>query len=504
MRPKVRPRGSDGAVTLAPQLSFSQVEDLSGVAVIFATMNAPDPTTQPALPAALADLPAGILHLPGSPAYDSARHGWGVVTTPVAVLRPRSTAEVALAVKAAAASAVPLWVKSGGHSHHLGSGLLLDLAELTEVEVLPDDLVRLGTGSTWRAVMQQLAPHGLAITSGDTGCVGVGGIVTAGGIGWLVRTVGLTVDLVRRATVVLADGSIVTVDEEHRPDLLRALRGAGGNVGVVCEVEVQAHRVGRFAAGRITFDAGALRPALAAWRRVIRGAPETFNSSFTLGFDLGPPVPAVTFALAGSEADAVDEAAARALLEPVLSAAGVTGVELAVVDYPGLFGPDPEGYPPVQVVGSNGFAEFTDDLLEAIVEYHAGSRDDAPRWLLLRALGGAYARSSPADTVLGHRDAELVVLPSVMLPTRAGDDAIRQARSATRTVLDHTDGLHSNFTGETGADVVRRLFDEATLRELRMLKAEVDPDWLFRPVHTFPPAGRSGEGWSGEGWGGDR
>lgn len=457
-----------------------QVAALSEVTVSFDTMDRTPPPDRTAALRPFAGLPSGVVHPPGSAGYEAGRHAFGVTTEPVVVLRPRTTAEAAAAVVAASASGLPLWVKAGGHSHRLGDGVVLDLAGFQDVELLEDGLVRLGTGSTWRRVMEELTPHGLAVTSGDTGSVGVGGIVTAGGFGWFVRTVGLTVDLIRRATVVLADGTVLEVSADHRPDLLRALRGAGGNVGLVTEVVVQALPVGSLVAGRITFADDGLEAVLTTWRGVIRGAPETFNSSLTVGFDEGPPVPAVTFASPATETEVRD------LLQPLLDLPVVTGVDLSTVSYPELFGPDPEEYPPVRVVGSNGFADLTDELIAAIVTYHRGSTDQAPRWLLLRALGGAYARVDPAESVLGFRDRELIVLPSVMLPQDADDASVRSARAASQDVLDHTEGVHSNFTSENGPAVVRRLFDPTTLRELRALKREVDPGWLFRPVHTVP------------------
>lgn len=455
------------------------VRGLSVPGVSFDTMDA-TPVSDTAVLHALTGLPPGLVHLPGSAGYEAGRHAFGVSTEPVAVLRPRTTAEASAAVIAAAATGLPFWVKSGGHSHRLGDGLVLDLAEFRDVEPLGDGLVRLGTGSTWRRVMEQLTPHGLVVTSGDTGSVGVGGIVTAGGFGWFVRTVGLTVDQVCSATVVLADGSVERVSAEHRPDLFRAVRGAGGNIGLVTEVVVKALPVETFAAGRLTFEPDTLSAVLTTWREVVRGAPETFNTSFTVGFDLGPPVPAVSFALLGGE----DEA--QVLLQPLLDLPGLTRVELSTVHYPDLFGPDPEEYPPVRVVGSNGFADLTDDLVAAIAEYHRGGTESEPRWLLLRALGGAYARVGEQDSVLGYRDRELIVLPSVMLPEDADEEAVRSARAASQRVLDHTEGVHSNFTSENDDSVVRRIFGADTLRELSALKQQVDPGWLFRPVHTVP------------------
>lgn len=452
--------------------------------VSFDTMDATRAPDIAATRRILAGLPPGLVQPPGSEGYETGRRAFGVSTEPVAVLRPRTTQEAAVAVVAAAATGLPFWVKSGGHSHRLGDGIVLDLAEFRDVEVLGDGLVRLGTGSTWGRVMEQLTPHGLAVTSGDTGSVGVGGIVTAGGFGWFVRTVGLTVDQLRSATVVLADGTVEQVSADHRPDLFRAIRGAGGNIGLVTEVVVQALPVTGLAAGRLTFAPDALEDVLTTWRDVIRGAPESFNSSLTVGFDLGPPVPAVSFALLD------DEDRARSLLQPLLDLPGVTGVELSTVGYPDLFGPDPQEYPPVRVVGSNGFADLTDDLVEAIVAYHRGSTDQAPRWLLLRALGGAYARVDERDSVLGYRNRELIVLPSVMLPQDADDDAVAAARAASQRVLDHTEGVHSNFTSENDDAVVRRIFEADVLRELSALKQQVDPGWLFRPVHTVPPPER--------------
>ena len=152
-------------------------------------------------------------------------------------------------------------MRSGGHGISGRStndgGIVIDLARLDGMEVLDSSrrLVRIGAGARWKDVAAFLAPHGWALSSGDYGGVGVGGLATAGGIGWLVREHGLTIDHVRAVELVLADGSIVRADATEHSDLFWAVRGAGANVGIVTAFECEVDEVGDLGFAQLAFDA---------------------------------------------------------------------------------------------------------------------------------------------------------------------------------------------------------------------------------------------------------
>ncbi|MFI6294681.1 FAD-binding oxidoreductase [Nonomuraea sp. NPDC050790] len=180
----------------------------------------------------------GRIVVPGDERYRLLRSTYTTVAAPAAVLLPASAAEVVAALGYAREQDLPLSVRSGGHGLSGRSsndgGVVIDLSAMNRVEVVDRAarLVRVEAGARWAQVAQALAPHGLAISSGDHGNVGVGGLATGGGIGWLVRHYGLTADRIRAAEVVLADGSLVRTDADHDPDLLWAVRGAGSGTAL--------------------------------------------------------------------------------------------------------------------------------------------------------------------------------------------------------------------------------------------------------------------------------
>src|SRR5690606_8369689 len=178
-------------------------------------------------------------------------------------------------------------------------GLVLDLGRLAEIELIDSDrhLVRIGGGATWGAVADALAPHGLAISSGDTRGVGVGGLTLGGGIGWKLRRYGLALDALVAAELVTADGSLVRVDAEQQPDLFWAIRGGGGNFGVVTAFEFAAHPTTDLHFGRIVFPAAEAGPVLLGWADHLRGAPEELTSIADLANPMagGPEAPVQLF-----------------------------------------------------------------------------------------------------------------------------------------------------------------------------------------------------------------
>ena len=166
---------------------------------------------------------------PGDTDYDAARTTIASTAEPAVVLRPQTPDEVAASLAYARAEGLPLAIRSGGHNAlgfgNIDDGVVIDLSRLDQVEVLGDGRVRIGAGATWGPAAAALAKHGLAITSGDTISVGVGGLTQAGGIGWMVRKYGLTIDSLLAAEVVTAAGDVVRASATENADLFWALRG---------------------------------------------------------------------------------------------------------------------------------------------------------------------------------------------------------------------------------------------------------------------------------------
>nr|BFE78009.1 hypothetical protein GCM10020093_006100 [Planobispora longispora] len=216
---------------------------------------------------------------PGDRGYDDARSTYVWPGSPGLVLRPSTPGQVAEALTFARRQNVPLAVRSGGHGISGRStndgGIVIDVGAMNGVEVIDRErrLVRVGAGARWGEVAEALAPYGLAISSGDYGDVGVGGLATSGGQGFLGRSYGLTIDHVVGAEVVLADGRVVRADAGNHPDLFWALRGAGGDIGVVTSFDIEAAEVGDVVFAVLVHDASDLAPFLERWGTLVEGSP---------------------------------------------------------------------------------------------------------------------------------------------------------------------------------------------------------------------------------------
>ena len=188
-------------------------------------------------------------------------------------------------VRFAARSGLLLSVRGGGHGFPgFGTndgGVVIDLSKLANVEIIDKErhLVRIGGGATWGQVAAALAPHGLAISSGDTKSVGVGGLTLTGGIGWKVRKYGLALDNVAAAEVVTADGEVVQASAEENPELFWAIRGGGGNFGIVTAFDFAAHPTTDVFFGKIAFAASEAATVIQGWADYLRTAPEELTST---------------------------------------------------------------------------------------------------------------------------------------------------------------------------------------------------------------------------------
>ncbi|MGR2752421.1 FAD-binding oxidoreductase [Agromyces arachidis] len=423
------------------------------------------------------------VHPPGTAEYEAGSHVFAGQGAPEAVVRPDSGAEVAEVVRAAVAAGVPFAVRSGGHgSVPATGGLVVDLSGLAAIELADDGLVHVGPGAHWGDVAAALAPHGLGITSGDTRDVGVGGLALGGGIGWLVRGHGLTIDNLRGAELVTAAGDVLLIDADSHPDLFWAIRGGGGNFGIVTRFTFQPARVDGLVGGHVAFDESDPRAVLGAWRDVMRDGPDELNSTLLVMPPLMPEMPAgpqLAVALQGSEAEL------RRLLAPLLSLPSVTEVSLGPVGYGDLLEDAPPGAPPFELIGGNGFVpDLSDDALDA---FAATLDHELPTMLLLRGLGGAFSRVAPDATAIAQRDGEALFAVNRMVPAGAAPETVAVARSGIDAALAFTNGRYANFTPEFGADIVAEIFPPETLARLRAVKREVDPDDVFRASHHIEP-----------------
>lgn len=436
---------------------------------------------------------SGAVLAPGDDAYlESATVARGP-GSPVAVVKPADAADVATAVAFARDAGIELSVRSGGHDS-LGrstndGGLVIDLRSIAGITV-DGDLVTIGGGARWGEVAAALAPHGLALSSGDTKTVGVGGLTLGGGVGWFVRLWGLAIDSLVSAEVVLADGRVVTASAASEPDLFWAIRGGGGNFGVVTRFTFRAHPLpDGVVSGTIDLAADAdLAVVFAAWRDALRTAPEQLTTTYLGMPAFGPDMPAsaqIVFVWAGGDVDA-----AATAIAPLLEIPGVTGHTIAAVPYADVLleeQPDAAevGAPAIAMVDDNGFAaRFDDDLIAELV---AVKRELGDTVLMVRLLGGAYGRVAPDATAWGYRDTEAWIISVAFYPEGEVFDAQAPRARALWSRLDPwLTGMYGNFSSLT--DPVERMYPPATLARLRAVKAAYDPANLFHRTHNIRPA----------------
>lgn len=422
---------------------------------------------------------------PGDASYERVRSTYMRGGSPGLVLQPGSAEEVALAVGFARAHRdVPLGVRSGGHGISGRStndgGIVIDLSRLDGMEVLDASrrLVRIGAGARWKDVAAFLAPHGWALTSGDYGGVGVGGLATAGGIGWLAREHGLTIDHLRAVELVLADGSIVRADATRQPELFWAVRGAGANFGIVTAFEFEVDEVGEIGFAQLAFDATDTAGFLRAWSDWVVDAPRDLTSFLILG-GARPGQPPVAQVMAAVDSDDPEVVLAR--LQPLADAAPLLAQDVRITSYRAVISNSSDDTHAGQgepFARSGMIGRITPEFARDAARFLEGG---STYFFQLRAVGGAV-HDVPADaTAFAHRSSEFSV---VAFGTAAhGTDAAWR-----ELIAPHVDGAYLSFETLQGDEQVESAFPPATLARLRALKSQVDPENLFRDNANIRPA----------------
>jgi alkanesulfonate monooxygenase SsuD/methylene tetrahydromethanopterin reductase-like flavin-dependent oxidoreductase (luciferase family)/FAD/FMN-containing dehydrogenase len=402
---------------------------------------------------------------------------------PGLVLRPETADEVREAVAVAGKHRdVPLGIFSAGHGLSGRSlnngGLVIDVGALNTVEILDAGrgLVRIGPGARWADVAAALSPHGLAISSGDYGGVGVGGLATAGGIGWFAREHGLTIDYLRGVDVVLADGTLARASADENPDLFWAMRGAGANFGVAVSFDFEAARVGQVAFAQLVFDAGDTAGFLRKWGAAIEAADRSVSGEIILGRRQdGRQYAQAMLVVDSDDPDTIIErlqpiAEIAPLLDQSVALAGYDQIMQSMLsDAPQQGQGEPRARSGLARHLTQAFAENAAALLAAEGSYY----------FAIRSVGGAVS-GVPADaTAYGWRDVNFSV---VAFGTRtSGLDRWWER------LLPHMEGMYLSFESATGPEVLARAYPPAHLARLRELKRRYDPAGLFRDNFFIDP-----------------
>jgi FAD/FMN-containing dehydrogenase len=344
------------------------------------------------------------------------------------------------------------------------------------------------TGSTAGQFTNATAEHDLIAGLGDTGSVGVGGITLAGGVGFLVRKNGLTIDNLLAAEVVTADGSIVEASEESDPDLFWAIRGGEGNFGVATRLQLQLDEIPQIVGGMLILPA--TPESIVGFLEAANAAPAELSTIANVM--VAPPMPMIPeeahgqpvvmglFAYAGP-VDKGEEVLApfRALADPYADM-------LRPMPYPGLYeGPEPE---PQFAAGTNFFADsFEPSGAEAILEQLPQSTA-MMKAVQLRVLGGAYAQVPNDATAFPHRDRNLMVNVSAIYMDDQGEAHQAWADGLADALGKDGAGGYVGFLGELDDEAMRAAYPGAAWERLRELKGRYDPENLFHLNHNIPPA----------------
>jgi FAD/FMN-containing dehydrogenase len=440
---------------------------------------------------------AGSVVGPGDPNYETARRGWNhaINKRPALIVQAASTEDVARTVRFARSEGMPIAVRGGAHSvagfSSCDDGIVIDLAQLNEVQVeVESQRAFAGGGTKWKTFDAATQQHGLATTGGLVSSTGVGGFALGGGIGHLVRKYGLTCDNLLSVELVTADGEVVHTPESQNSELFWALRGGGGNFGVVTKFELALHPVGPTVLGGPVFYAGEqAAQVMNGWRDLLEDMPDELSTTFVL--TTAPPAPFIPEdwhykkVAVVSACWAGDPAEGQTIVKP-LRALGTPITDLL----------DPIPYTDLQQLvdplweagAANYFTSaFLDRLpaeaVEILSDFHRRSPDlPVQAELHVHHLGGAVGRVPADSTAFTDRSSPFVI----NCLARTSDTAdlpphLAWARAARNAMAPYgKGGRYVNFAGEAGEDNVRASYPPATYARLQAVKNQYDPFNVFR------------------------
>jgi FAD/FMN-containing dehydrogenase len=417
---------------------------------------------------------------------------------PAVIVRPSDAGDVATVVSVAAETGLELAVRSGGHSPAghgtTEGGILLDLSEMTAMEIDQSERVAWAEpGLTAGQYTGTAGSFGLATGFGDTGSVGIGGITLGGGVGYLVRKHGLTVDSLLAADLVTADGSLLRLDENHDPDLFWAIRGGGGNFGVATRFQFRLQPVDMIVGGmlvlpatpdliiKVTYEAEVAPDELSTIANIMLAPPMPDLPDE----QVGRPVVMLLMAYAG-EVEAGQRAVApfRALATPIIDM-------VRPMPYPDLYQLT-EGGPPINEEAARSF--FVDavdvDGAEAVIDQlHQTTAPIAVAQF--RVLGGALGRVASDATAFAHRHRRMLVAVGTVFDDPKESELHQDWVERVASALRHGEpGAYVGFLGDEGQLRVREAYPGSTWDRLAAVKAKYDPTNLFHRNQNVVPNGR--------------
>jgi FAD/FMN-containing dehydrogenase len=455
------------------------------------------PLTQPISISQLRTQLKGRLVTPDDPVYDQVRtifYG-GFDRHPQLIVQAADAADVARIVALARGTGLELAVRSGGHSpagHSvIDGGIVLDLSAMRRLDLDAETRTAWAQpGLTAGEYTTAAAAHGLATGFGDTGSVGIGGITLAGGVGFLVRKHGLTIDNLLAAEVLTADGELLDVDADNHPDLFWALRGGGGNFGVATRFQFRLHPLDQIVGGMLLLPASA--EVVAGFIALAEAAPEELSTIANVM--VAPPLQFLPAELHGQliimamMAYAGEVQAGQAALAPFQALATPLADMVKPMPYPEIYPPEDPSYHPAAVAHTMFLDQIDHQVAETIIGYLQAS-DASVRVAQLRVLGGAMARVPAEATAFAHRRSAIMATVASFYDG-AADKPVRQAwvDEFAAALQQSDDGAYVGFLTDADPGRVRQAYPGPTWDRLVQVKARYDPTNLFHHNHNIPTA----------------
>lgn len=450
-------------------------------------------------------LPSGFrgpLISPADPGYDEARAVWNgmIDRRPALIARCTGVADVLAALAFAHDEGLRVSVKGGGHGVAgkavCDDGMVLDLSLMRSVLVDPDAMTaHVGPGVLLGDLDHETQAYGLAVPGGIVSHTGVAGLTLGGGIGYLSRRFGLTVDNLLSAQLVTADGRVLRASEESHPDLFWALRGGGGNFGVVTDFEYRLHEIGpEVLVAKAFFPLEGARPVLEAYRSMMADAPDELQC-YALIVNV-PPIEPFPAEWQGKPACAIvacwsgdDHAAGRAMLEPICGWGEPILAMVAPMPFADLQSSFDAGVPhgARYYWKSHFLDELTDEALSTMLD-HASRFTGSLSLVGLECMGGAVNRIASTATAYPEREAAFALgVWSGWTDPSDDERVVEWTRGFHRAMTPHANGrAYTNYLDQDEDDRVGAAFG-ANLTRLRQVKESYDPDNFFRLNQNVAP-----------------
>jgi hypothetical protein len=432
---------------------------------------------------------------PGHPGYDPARALYNAMIDrrPALIVRCRETSDVLRAIEFARTHHLVVAVRGGGHNVAgkalCDEGLVIDLTEMKGIQVAAAGrTARAEAGLTWGDFDRHTQEHGLATTGGFISTTGIAGLTLGGGLGWLMRKYGLACDNLRSAEIVTADGQVRTADATENPDLFWALRGGGGNFGVVTSFEFGLHPVGQMLAGVVFFPLEQAETALRFYRDLMATAPDELMAYAVF---LTSPEGARMFAVPVCYVGPPESA--ELLLGPLRSHPSMAADLVRPMTYREIQSMFDAGFPSgrFNYWKSSFLRDLSDEAIATLVA-HFMTVPSAFSAIAIEPFGGAVARVGVDETAFPHRSARFsLVIVSMWTDPREASANIRWTREFWNAMQPFaSERVYVNYLDTDDTDRVQAAYDATTYRRLRLVKERYDPENFFHINQNIGPASK--------------